>query len=289
MTVSVGRWLGVCAALSFGVSRAQMDVELTLDQSVYIVGEPVRADVRIINRATTPFGVGPEMQSGQNGLCFEVRDNAHESLSPLRPKTPMLAELMLLPGESQKLAYELDEWYPMRRTGRYIISAMVRRDDRRYDSTSRSIDIVPGLEIRSAIQLFADRPNEQRKLALVYWVRKQAEFLFLRVTDSPGERTWTTIELGRLLRTTPPTIAITPEGEVTVVHRATQDIFLKTRVRSTAAGIDLLGQDRVIDPQTLATMKAQLLLAGPAKEEKKSHWWWPFGGGGDADKNPDSR
>ena len=284
MTAYAGRWLGACAVLPIGMALAQMDVDVTLDQSAYIVGEPVRADVRIVNRATTPFGVGPETQFGQNGLWFEVRDNARESLSPLRPKTPMLAELMVLPGESHAVAYELDEWYPMRKTGRYIITAMVRRDDRRYESARRAIDVVPGLEIRSAIQLFADRPNEQRKLALVYWMRRQAEFLFLRVTDSPGERTCTTLELGRLLRTTPPTIEISPEGEITVVHRATQDIFLKTRVRSTAAGIDLLGQERIVAPQTIATMKTQLLMATPPKAAQKRHWWWPFGSGAD-DKN----
>ena len=38
------------ALLSAGFSRAQIEVELALDQTVYIVGEPIRADISIVNR-----------------------------------------------------------------------------------------------------------------------------------------------------------------------------------------------------------------------------------------------
>lgn len=273
----------VVGLLLASAARAQMTVDLTLDQRVYILGEAVRADVRIVNHSTTPFMVGPGGYS-QNGLTFSVVNNG-EAVDTSQAHVPMIPELALKGGDTYLSAYELDEWYPMGKTGSYLVTALVRRDDRRYESPVRSIDIVPGLEIKTAIQLFADRPDFERKLTLVYFMRKQTEYLFLRVTDTPGDRTWTTLELGQLLRTTPPTIEISADGVVTVFHRATRDVHLKTRVKSTADGVELLGQERIVDPHTEEIMQAQKIRAMEAEEKKKkeeSHWWWPFGGSSDS-------
>jgi len=268
-----------------GAARAQMDVLLTLDQGVYVVGEPVRADVCIVNHAPLPFGIGPGIDYRQNGLAFEILDNGRETLEPLHVGAPMIASLLLPPGETHVAAFELDEWYPLTRTGSYLVKAILRRDDRRYDSAVRSINIVPGLELQSATQFFADRPDIQRKVALVYYMRRQGEYLFLRLTDTPGERVWTTLELGRLLRTTPPTLDISPDGDVTIVHRATQDMFLRTRVRSTAQGVSLVSQERLIDSQSLNAERTGQLIQDALNSKKKppsGHWWWPFGGSSDA-------
>ncbi len=282
--------LACCAlvGLSAGAARAQLEVSLTLDQGVYIVGEPVRADVVIVNHFPVPFGIGPGIDYRQNGLSFEIVDNARDTLDPWHPDSPMIATLMLPPGAMHQAAFELDEWYPLARTGSYIVKASVRRDDRRYDSQARAITVVPGLEIQCAVQLFADGSALQRKLALVYFMRRQGEYLFLRATDMPGERVWTTLELGRLLRTTAPTLAISPEGEVTIVHRATQDMFLRTRVRSTARGVLLVGQERVVDPQVFMTEQAQQFVhdAENRKKDSVGSWWWPFGGSSSSGKSP---
>jgi hypothetical protein len=274
---------GTCA-----VCRGQLEVDLTLDQSVYIVGEPIRADVTIANHFPTPFGIGPGIDYRRNNLTFEIKDNARDTLPSKHPDAAMIANLMLAGGESHAAAFELDEWYAMSRTGSYIVRAVVRRDDRIYTSPARAINIVPGLEVASAVQFFGDRPDIQRKLSLVYYMRRQAEFLFLRCTDTPGDRIWMTLELGRLVRTTPPTLSIAPGGEVTIVHRATQDAFLRTRVRSTVDGVTLLAQEQGIDPQTLETARAQAAAResmDARKNAAKKHWW-QFGGSSDADKNP---
>lgn len=264
-------------------AAAQMDVDLRLGETVYILGEPIRADVRIVNRGTLPFIISSASPAfRQNGFFFDVLDREREPLVPVHPRTPLIPELLLPPGETKAAAFELDEWYPMYKTGRYLITAMAHREDHRYASGQRAIDIVPGLEMKSAIQLFADRPNEQRKLALVYWVRRQAEYLFLRVTDSPGDRVWTTLELGRLLRTTAPTIDVTPDGEIVIVHRATRDVFLRSRVRSSPAGVELLAQDSFMDPQFLQSQEAQRRLLEGKKKKATRHWWWPFGKSSDA-------
>ena len=162
---------------------------------------------------------------------------------------------------------------------------MVRRDNQRFDSNSRAIDVVPGLEIKTAIQLFADRPEFQRKLSLVYFMRKQSEYIFLRITDTPGERTWSTLELGQLLRTTPPVIEVSQDGVVTILHRATRDVFLRTRVRSTVQGVELLGQEQIVDHHAAEQMQLQQLQAMQDAKKKKSSWWWPFGGSDDSSKS----
>jgi hypothetical protein len=265
-----------------GYAGAQMTVDMNLNQSVYILGEAVRADVRIVNHATTPLIVGPGGYR-QNGLFFQITDGRHDTLEPSQPGTPMISDLRLPGGETYRSAFELDEWYPMGKAGSYIVTAMVRRDDRRYETTSRAIDIVPGLEIKTAIQLFADRPDFQRKLSLVYFMRRQAEFLFLRITDTPGDRTWSTLELGKLLRTTPPTIGVTNDGVITIFHRATQDVYLKTRMKSTANGVELVGQEQIVDTHSMDILQAQQIQKiAEDRNKKQSHWWWPFGGSDDS-------
>ena len=191
---------------------------------------------------------------------------------------------MLPPGAMHQAAFELDEWYPMGKAGNYIVTAMVRRDDLRYEAKPCAIDIVPGLELKTAIQLFADRPDSQRKLSLVYFMRKQSEYLFLRITDTPGDRTWSTLELGQLLRTTPPTIEVSADGIATILHRATRDVYLKTRVRSTVHGVELVGQEQIVDTHSADIIKAQQLQAMEDARKKKgsSHWYWPFGGSDDS-------
>jgi hypothetical protein len=265
-----------------GYAGAQMTVDMNLNQSVYILGEAVRADVRIVNHATTPLIVGPGGYR-QNGLFFQITDGRHDTLEPSQPGTPMISDLRLPGGETYRSAFELDEWYPMGKAGSYIVTAMVRRDDRRYETTSRAIDIVPGLEIKTAIQLFADRPDFQRKLSLVYFMRRQAEFLFLRITDTPGDRTWSTLELGKLLRTTPPTIEVTNDGVITIFHRATQDVYLKTRMKSTANGVELVGQEQIVDTHSMELLQAQQIQKiAEDRNKKQAHWWWPFGGSDDS-------
>jgi len=273
---------GATCLLLAGSAVAQMSVELNLDQIKYIVGEAIRADVRIANHAALPFVIASG-DNHRNALVFDVRDSRRDVLESSQPRTPMISELLLPGGETYRGAFELDEWYPMGRPGNYLVTAMLRREDIRYDSTTRAIEIVPGLEIKTVIQLFADSPDFQRKLALVYAERRQSECLFLRITDMPGERTWSTLALGQLLRTTPPAIEISANGDVTILHRASRDVFLKTHVKSTVKGVELVGQEQIVDTHAVERMQAQWVhdQQEADKKKKESHWWWPFGGAGD--------
>ena len=108
----------------------------------------------------------------------------------------MLAVALFTAAGHGGAAFELDEGYPMGKTGSYIVTAMVRRDDRRYESHPCAIDVVPGLEIKTALQLFADRPDFQRKLTLVYFMRKQSEFLFLRIFFNAPRLILTVVTIG---------------------------------------------------------------------------------------------
>jgi hypothetical protein len=274
-------WLAMATVLLTGAVSAQISVDLKLSQSVYILGEAIRADVEIGNQANVPFQIG----AGRlNGLTFRIVDARKDLLETSQPKEHLIEALSLPGGAKHRAAFDLDEWYPLGRTGRFLVTAQVRRDDRLYESATRAMDIVPGLEIKSAIQLFADRPDAQRKLSLVYFMRKQAEFLFLRVTDTPGDRTWTTLELGQLLRTTPPTLEVTADGMVSIVHRATQDVYLKTRVQSTATGVELLGQEQVLDKVSAKAFTSEQVRRFEESKKENSGSWWPFGASSEKSK-----
>ena len=97
------------ALLSAGFSRAQIEVELALDQTVYIVGEPIRADISIVNRSTLPFAIGSQAMSVEDKLTFDMLDNSRDMLLPLHPDTPMIREAVVQPGKSHAAAFELDD------------------------------------------------------------------------------------------------------------------------------------------------------------------------------------
>lgn len=273
----MGRGLAaaVCALLGVAVAGAQeIDVKLTLAYNTFVVGEPVLVQAEILNMTRDLIDVGSP--GSTSAFIMELsRGGPNDELQPFS-KEPFIPSFQLQPGQGFPHRLELDKWFKVEREGKYIARAILVHRGVRYESAKRSFDVVPGLSVGGGIQMFVNRETLKRQFKLVYWHRNQVDRLFLRIEDEPGGRMWDSVDLGSMMRGTPPKLDISPEGEVTVVHRATQDAFLRTVLWSLPNAIEVVERNSLVDPEISATQRVNALYGdedGGKKNEKKKAWW----------------
>ena len=86
-----------------------------------------------------------------------------------------------------------------------------------------------------------------RTYALVYWPREKIEVLFLRISDSPNDHVVGMFQLGNILRFETPRIAFTGNGLVSITHQSSQDILIKTTLRSTVSNLEVVKRERLFN------------------------------------------
>ena len=275
--LSAGLVAAACALLGLAGARAQeVDVRLTLAYNKFVIGEPVLVQGDIINMTRDLIDIGsPDSTSA---LMVEIaKGGPNDEIQPFR-KDPFVSSFQLQPGQSFQHRWELDKWFSLEQEGKYIARVILVHRGIRYESTKRSFDVVPGLPVGGGIQMFVNKETLKRQFKLVYWHRNQVDRLFLRIEDEPGARMWDSIDLGDLMRGTPPKLDISPEGEVTVIHRATQDAFLRTVLWSLPNAIEIVERNSLVDPEISATQRVNALYGdeGDGKKDEKKKSWWKF-------------
>ena len=255
----------------------QLDVNLTLAYNVYVTGEPVVVQFDVLNATRDLFDTGNP--AAKDAVLVEISMGGnYNELAPFNP-APIIGAFKLNPGQSfQSKAVELDKWFPLVEAGKYIARLVVVHGGMRYESVKRSFDVVPGIPVKEGVQMFVTKQNQKRLFRVVHWSRNQTDRLFLRIEDDPGDRIWDSIDLGVWLRTGEPKIDISPEGEVTVVHRSTQDAFIRTVIWSLPESVEVMERNQLLDPEISASQRVRSLYGDMAddrkKDEKKS--WWKF-------------
>jgi len=275
--------MGAVAAAAW-CGAQEMGLLVNTPNTVYVTGEPVVADLRVHNRTTRMFV--PRRGAADALLTLTVtRENDRATVEPSSPVVHV-ADMSLPSGETWQGRFEVSRVFPVRQPGRYLVRLVAVHNGMRYESSPRAFDVVPGFEITKVVQVFPGDPPLQRELRLAYWVRNQMEELFLQVAEKPETRHWRTYSLGPVVRTTPPKVDIAPDGMLTIVHRATPDVFVKSQVRSAEGEVTYQGQEKLLDPVASASKRMvpfQTMAMEDAikkrDEQGKKRWWWPFGGG----------
>ncbi len=259
--------------MSIAAHAQQFDVKLTLAYSTFVVGEPVVVQVDLLNATRERVDVGK--QGAGSVLLVEITKGAAiNEVAPFR-KEPFVAPFMLKPGETAQHRLALDKWFSLEAEGRYMVRVVLVHCGMRYESVKKSFDVVPGMSLGGGVQMFVSHAQLKRQFKLVFWHRNQEDRLFLRIEDDPGGRIWDSIDLGTLMRATPPKLDISPEGEVTVIHRATQDAFLRTVLWSLPDVVEVVERNSLVDPEISASQRVNALYGEGADERKdaKKPWW----------------
>ena len=270
-------WACVVSAVLLAVAARgqQFDVKLTLAYSVFVIGEPVVVQVDLLNATRDQVDVGAP--GSTSVLLVEItKGGAINELPPYR-EDPVVAPFTLKPGETAQRRLALDKWFSLEQEGKYMARVVLVHRGMRYESVKKSFDVVPGMSLGGGVQMFVNHDQLKRQFKLVFWHRNQEDRLFLRIEDDPGERIWDSIDLGTLMRATPPKLDISPEGEVTVIHQATQDVFLRTMLWSLPDAVEVIERNSLVDPEISASQRVNALYgegADERKDEKKP--WWKF-------------
>ncbi|MCL1888847.1 MAG: hypothetical protein FWF96_08275, partial [Kiritimatiellaeota bacterium] len=117
----------------------------------------------------------------------------------------------------------------------------------------------------------------RREFRLVSLQRRDGEELLLRIIDPDGAQAWNTLNLGIVWRALEaPRMAITPDGTLVVLHRATREFHIKTVLVSDLRGVRILSHENILTPEAEAKVRLQNLQRleeERKKQEKKSPWW----------------
>ena len=252
---------------------SEISVKLVPDRREYIVGERISAVVDVANSSADSIDVGKPGSADIFRLeVFRASDMASRDRIGSKP---IVKPFLLHSSEGQKLAMFIGDHFALNDPMRYLARAVLVHDGARFESSLVSFDIVPGMRVGGAMQMFSNKPGLKRVFELVYWTRGQREHLFLKAKDEGG-RVWRTTDLGVLLRITEPKISVMPNGEVVVLHRATQDQFMRSVFWSLPDALDFRKQEPMVDPDIAGSQRMRDLYmeSGGVTPVKKA--WWKF-------------
>ena len=270
-------WLGLMLmALSGGAAEiSEISVDLKMTHTEYVSGERIRAVVNIANSSPEQIKVG--YVSSTDLFFVEVYRASDSEQLDRKVRRPFVARFRLETGEGQKLETFLGDHYALRQPRRYLAKPVLVHKGLRYEGVSRPFDVVPGVKIGSALQMFANRNGLRREFDLVYWQRTGGENLFIKAQDQ-GEngRKWITVDLGKVLRISPPKVSVMPTGEVVVIHRSSKDHFTRSVFWSLPDDLEFQQNELVLDPEIAGSerMKEVYRESGGVKADTRP--WWKF-------------
>ncbi len=263
---------GLSAALFAAPPLSEITVDLKLDQITYVSGERVRGVVDVRNMSPDKVSVG--YLNSEDRFIIEVfRSIGGEQLTCVS-STPITAGFRVDSNEGQKLEVFLGDHFDLREERRYLARPVLVHGGVRYEGQYRSFDIVPGMSLTRALQIFANKEKLNRQFELVRWMRGDTEHLFLKAQDTgTSVREWTTFDLGAVMKITKPTISIMSDGKVIVFHRLDPDYFVRSEFWSLPTTLEFREHSLVRDPEMAGQARVQELYKEKGVPAKSTPWW----------------
>ena len=258
--------------VSAQAETSEIMVDLKLDNFDFVSGERIRGVVNIANPSPEKVSVG--YSNSKDSFFVEVfRASSMQQLTKISTHA-FVSKFRIDSGEGQKLEVFLGDHYGLKEPSRYLAKPVLVHNGIRYEGTIRAFDVVDGVRLGGAMQMFANRNELRREFDLVYWSRRNSEHLFLRVEDVGGsDRIWETRDLGPILRIDKPSISVMPKGEVVVLHRLNQDQFVRSEFWSLPNALEFRIRESVRDPETAGTARVRELYKEGGIKPKENPWW----------------
>lgn len=264
-------------ASAFAAGISEISVDIKMDESQYVSGERIRAVVDVRNMSPEPVSVG--YGGDTDKLLVEVyRASDRVQLEKKTPASSRIsAAFRVDSNQGEKLEVFLGDHYALMECRRYLVRAVLVHNGYRYEGTYRVFDVVPGTKVASAMQMFANHPGKSRHFELLRWTRRGVEHIFVTAWDEGGDkRTLGTMDIGAMLKATPPTISILPSGEVIVIHRNGADSLVRSEFWSLPDVLKLKSRILVADPATAGQKRVKELYKEGGGIKPTSRPWWKF-------------
>lgn len=260
---------------AFAATPSEITVDLKLRSGDYVSGEQIVGVVNIVNVSPETVSVG--RPGSRDRFVIEVFRSADMSQMDRSVRRPFVAPFLLNPNEGQKLETRLGDHYGLRTPGRYLARPVLVHDGIRFEGQMRAFDVVPGMKVTTALQMFSNREGLRREFTLVRWSRGGRDHLFLTAQDTgPGGRRWLTTDLGELMNITKPTISVMPTGEVIVLHRVDPDHFIRSEFWSVPDDIEFHRRELLQDPETAGSQRVREIYEESGGVQPKENPWWKF-------------
>jgi len=263
-------------ALVFGFAAfsetSEIRIDLKLTGSDFVSGERIRGVVDVVNSSPDSVSVG--YSNSKDRLFIEVFKASDMTQLARVNDRPFVARFRVDSSEGQKLETFIGDHYALREPSRYLAKPVLVHGGVRFEGAVRAFDVVEGVKIVHAMQMFKNRAGLQREFELVYWNRNHSEHLFLTSWDSGNSsRKWETRDLGPILRIENPSISVLPTGEVIVLHRLNQDQFVRSEFWSLPDAVEFRVRESVSDPETAGTARVRELYKKGGIKPKENPWW----------------
>ena len=270
--------LSLLAALAAWVACAatsSISVDLKLDEINYVAGERIRGVVDIKNLSPETVSVGYE--GSPDRFFIEVFVSADLEQLERGVRRPFVAPFLLKSNEGQKLEVFLADHYPLRESRRYMARPVLVHGGIRYEGQYRSFDVVPGMKVAEATQMFGNRPGLSREFTLLHWTRSGREHLFVSCRDlGTSDRKWLTWDVGPLMRITKPLVSVLQGGEVIVLHRTGPDTFIRSEFWSMPDAVEFRSRESVQDPETAGQNRVKEMYRDKGGVKPVNRPWWKF-------------
>ena len=270
------RFIFAAAALAcHALFASEISIDLKLDELDYVSGERVRGVVDVKNMSPDKIGVG--YKGAKDVLSIEVFLATDMTRLETVSDIPFVSAFELASNQGTKLEVLLDAHFPLSDQHKYLARPVFVHGGIRYEGRLRAFDIVRGMKVTSAVQMFSNRKGLRREFELVKWSRRNHEHLFATAKDTDdagGERKWRTFDLGDMMRMTPPVVSIMPGGEVVILHRADRDNFIRSEFWSMPDGLEFVGAMAVRDPETAGQDRVQELYESSGGIKPVDRPWW---------------
>ena len=262
------------ALLTFGAFAAvsEISVDLKLDFNDYVSGERIRGVVDIAN--SSPDKVIAGYSNSEDLFFIEVFRASDMERLDRAPRTVFVSPFMVKSGEGQKLETFLGDHYSLREPRRYLAKPVLVHRGVRYEGAYRAFDVVEGVKIGGAMQMFANRRGLHRDFALVHWSRNGGEHVFLCAADGgSSDSKWETRDLGPILRIDEPVVSVLQNGEVVVIHRYNTENYIRSSFWSLPGSFEFRTRELVRDPHTAGTARVRELYKEKGVAPKHNPWW----------------
>jgi hypothetical protein len=217
-----GLFLAGCALLAVQ-ARAQLAVELSLNQDQHLQGEAVWVTVHISNDS----GRVLELGQAEDWLTFAIESKDGLPVARLG-KLPLEKKITIESAQIARVRLDLEPYYNLSKLGNYVVSASLKVPQWQQQVSSRpaAFNVIHGTTLWEqefgvpVSQLEAtNRPPEMRKYSLLQAnYRKQLQ-LYARVSDPSGEKIYVTFPIGNLVSFGEPERQIDRFSNLHVLHQ----------------------------------------------------------------------
>jgi hypothetical protein len=270
--------LGFLALLARGALADGLRLDVRMENPSVLQYEHVVAFLTLYNDTAQPLVI--DESAGKVRVEFLIRNDAGDTTAKY-DDSRVVGSLVVKADSKEETMVELSDFYDMRHTGRYLVSAGVTWNGTTYNSDSRVVEVVTGLEITSASKSVPGYPNHQRTYSLKYSTRNHVENLFLVVSEEPSKMNYGVFCLGPLVRVNKPQIDVDRSGRVHILHQQDGDVYVHSYFQSDRDGVQFVDHRYVkengdpistgpvtVKPEPASTNTAPPAGAKPAKKKK---------------------